>query len=30
MFAANFGEERAQRMSLGGALPSDLDAWIES
>jgi len=30
MFAANFGEERARRMNLGGELPSDLDAWIES
>jgi hypothetical protein len=29
MFAANFGEERARRMNLGGDLPDDLDAWLE-
>jgi hypothetical protein len=30
MFAANFGEERANSFDLRRDLPSDLDAWIES
>jgi hypothetical protein len=29
MFGANFGEERARGMKLDGALPADLDAWVE-
>ncbi len=29
MFAANFGEERAQQMKFDRGLPDDLEAWIE-
>jgi len=30
MFAANFGEERTRSFRFDAALPSDLEAWIES
>jgi len=29
MFAHTFGEERANAMTFGDALPDDLDVWLE-